>query len=310
MTTIGYFWIVAVFYLFAILFIFDVIRFINRCVGKSTRLQNSAPQSGLFAVLLVICILLYGSWNARNPRVNHYGIEIPKAAGDIRELHVVMVSDLHLGRTVDNRRLRKMVAMINELNPDLILMPGDIIQDTDIFMEQQMINTMSELRAKYGTFISLGNHEYYGGAVKGTVESLSSAGFQVLQDRYIKVEDSFYIVGRDDPAASRSNPGNRKSLSGIMEGIDKKLPVLLLNHQPIELEDAQKQGVDLQVSGHTHRGQVFPVNLITSRIFEKDWGYLRKGSLQLIVSCGYGTWGPPLRIGNTPEIVDIVIDFK
>ncbi|WP_407313306.1 hypothetical protein [Desulfosporosinus sp. SB140] len=95
-----------------------------------------------------------------------------------------------------------------------------------------------------------------------------------------------------------------------MQGVDHSLPIILMDHQPSHLEEPVGQGVDLQLSGHTHAGQLFPIRLITSRIFEDDWGYLRKGNFQLIVSSGYGTWGPPIRVGNTPEIVDITMTFN
>jgi len=172
-----------------------------------------------------------------------------------------------------------------------------------------MVETFGELKPRLGTFIALGNHEYYGGEVKETVDSLEKVGIPVLRDSYVKIADSFYIVGRDDPAVSRSGK-LRKDLNMVLAGVDKSLPIILLNHQPIELDAAQKEGVDLQLSGHTHRGQIFPANLVTSRLYEKDWGYLKKDTLQLIVTSGYGTWGPALRIGNTPEIVNISITFK
>jgi len=268
-----------------------------------------APYKGLAAVILVIVTLLYGGWNAQNPRVVNYNLEIPKKAGEIQELQVVMVSDLHLSKVVHNGRLKEMVDKINALNPDLVLMPGDLIQDAQFFVEQNMVETFGELKPKRGTFISLGNHEYYGGEVKETVDSLERAGIHVLRDSYAKVFDSLYIVGRDDPAVGRSG-ALRKDLKVILDGVDKSLPIILLNHQPIELNEAQKEGVDLQVSGHTHGGQIFPANLVTSRLFEQDWGYLRKDTLQLIVTSGYGTWGPAMRIGNTPEIVNILITFE
>jgi len=95
-----------------------------------------------------------------------------------------------------------------------------------------------------------------------------------------------------------------------MQEVNRSLPIILMDHQPSHLEEPVEQGVDLQVSGHTHSGQIFPIQLITKRIFEQDWGLLRKGDFQLIVSSGYGTWGPPIRIGNIPEIADITITFK
>lgn len=309
LTTIGYFCLVAVIYLFMILIIFDLIYLTSRITGKLPFMKDSRPNTGLLTIILVTIILIYGSWNAGNPRVINYNIEISKEVKGLTSLKAVMVSDLHLGRTVDNGSLQKMVAKINELKPDLILMPGDIVQDSDIFLEQNMVETLGGLKAKYGVFMSLGNHEYYGGSQKLVVDRLRAGGIQVLQDQYVKVDDSFYIMGREDPAVRRSGRGIRLTLSEITKGMDKDNPVILLNHQPIELEEARQQGVDLQVSGHTHRGQIFPANLITSRIFEEDWGYLKRETLQLIVTCGYGTWGPPLRIGNRPEIVNIDITF-
>src|SRR5690606_702738 len=115
-------------------------------------------------------------------------------------------------------------------------------------------------------------------------------------------------IGRNDP---RLHEGpERVKLKELMKGIDTRKPLLLLDHQPIDLGEAQAAGIDLQLSGHTHRGQIFPANLITDRIYEEDWGLLKKGAYHLIVSCGYGTWGPPLRIGNHPEVVSVIVNFQ
>ena len=108
----------------------------------------------------------------------------------------------------------------------------------------------------------------------------------------------------------RYGNGSRAPLSVVLAGVDTTLPVLLLDHQPLDLEEARSQGADLQLSGHTHRGQLYPNHLITSAIFEIDWGYLKKDSLQVIVSSGWGTWGPPIRTGNTPELLDLHINFQ
>jgi len=305
----SYYWLVALLYLFVFLLGLDLIRFINKLTGISSGFDKLTPHILLGAVILVGVILLYGTWNARHPRIMNYEITINKDAGSFKQLHVVMVSDLHLGAVVDRSRLEKMVNMINALKPDLILMPGDIIEDEETFSEQNMLATFGKLQSKLGTFVSPGNHEYYRGTTKKSFDRLKEVGISVLEDDYVKIADSFYIVGREDPAVERSQGKKRKDLGEILDDVDKKLPIILLNHQPTELETAEKEGVDLQLSGHTHRGQVFPANLITSRIFEQDWGYLKKGGLQLIVSCGYGTWGPPFRIGNKPEIVNIVINF-
>jgi len=138
---------------------------------------------------------------------------------------------------------------------------------------------------------------------------LQGAGVTVLRDSYVRVDDNFTIVGRDDRAATHFTDQPRQALSAIMEDVDKSLPIILMDHQPYSLGEGQANEVDLQVSRHTHQSQVFPLNFVTKRIFEIDWGHLQKGETNIIVSTGFGTWGPPIRIGNTPEVVDIVIHF-
>jgi len=306
--TAGLYWLVSIIYLFAVILIFDFIRFLSRFLHLTLPYCTSIPYAGLIAVAFVTCLLIYGTWNARQVQITPYEVIINKDAGSFEELNVVMVSDLHLSTIVHNGRLKEMVEKINALNPDLVLIPGDIIEDTQVFIEQNMLDTFKELKARYGVFLSPGNHEYYGGSIEVIVESLEQIGFQVLRDSYVQVADSFYVVGREDSAASYSG-FVRNNLPQVLDGVDKNLPIILLDHQPVALKEAQNEGVDLQVSGHTHKGQAFPANLITSRLFEKDYGYLKKGSYQLIVTCGYGTWGPPLRIGSNPEIVHISISF-
>ena len=126
----------------------------------------------------------------------------------------------------------------------------------------------------------------------------------------VRVEDSFYLVGRDERSNHSFSDTGRRKLTDLLTGVDKSDPVILLDHQPLDLAEAAESGVDLQLSGHTHQGQFFPINLITERLFETDRGYLSKGSLQVIVSNGFGTWGPPIRIGNKPEIVAISLRFQ
>jgi len=139
---------------------------------------------------------------------------------------------------------------------------------------------------------------------------LNRSGIQVLRDEYTIIANSFYVVGRDDLISKRLGGKERANLSELLEGIDKSLPIILLDHQPQKLTEPHIEGVDLQLSGHTHKGQFFPNNLITGKIFEIDWGYLKKDDYQIIVTSGYGTWGPPIKIGNSSEIIDIKITFS
>lgn len=312
LTVTGAYWLAAMNYFFWILVLIDLAGLVNRMSGflpEGVKLPPGA--AGLGVVLLVAGIVIYGAWNSRNPQILHYDLTIEKRAGELSRLHAVVVSDIHLGVIVHNGRLKNLVDIINELDPDLVLLPGDVIDENiGPFVEQKMGDSLSRLKPRYGTFAVFGNHEYIGGHSQEALARLSSAGVTVLRDQYQEVAGSFYVVGRDDPFGERFGGSPRMELQTLLKGVDKSLPVILLDHQPYQLDAARDAGVDLQLSGHTHLGQLFPYNFITRKIFEVDWGYLRKGDFQVIVSCGFGTWGPPIRVGNRPEIIDIIINFS
>ncbi len=313
LTLVGAYWLGAMFYFVLILAGIDLIRLLDRLfrfLPGWARVAGIAPAVGLCVFLLVSGLLLFGAWNARHPKVQRYHLALPKPAGNLTQLHAVMVSDVHLGTIVKNGQLVKMVDMVNSLKPDIVLFAGDVIDESvEPFVEQQMADSFRRLQSRYGVYAVLGNHEYIGGHAEEVVQYLREAGVQVLRDQYVKVAGSFYLAGRDDSSRERFGAGKRKDLAALLSGVDRRAPLILLDHQPTDLENAQIQGVDLQLSGHTHLGQMFPNQLITGRMYEDDWGLLRKGNLQVIVSSGFGTWGPPIRLGNSPEVVDIVLDF-
>ncbi|OQA08459.1 MAG: putative metallophosphoesterase [Firmicutes bacterium ADurb.Bin373] len=311
LTGIGSYWLAAMNYLFLTLVLIDVIRLLNRGLNFIPAPVMQRPElTGLAVVLLVTGVIIYGAWNARHPRLVHYDITIPKSAGSLNELHVVAVSDIHLGKIIHNGRLLPLVQQVNNLNPDLILLPGDTVEESvTTFVRHNMSGSLRMLKAKYGTFAIFGNHEYIGGQAEDIYRYLQEAGIIVLRDEYQEIAGSFYLVGRDYQYGERFGGAGRRKLTQVMAGVDRSLPVIMLDHQPSNLNEAQEQGVDLQISGHTHLGQLFPLNIFTGLLFETDWGYLRKSDFQLIVSCGFGTWGPPIRVGNVPEIVDINIQF-
>lgn len=312
---IGANWLVFMYYFIIIIALTDIVRVVGKLTGlmpQNLRENSFAPVAAGFLVLaLVTAIWGYGTWNARHPRVTHYDIEMNKSAGKLKNLHVVMVSDIHLGTIMETSRLNRMVNMVNELNPDVVLLAGDVIdEDVEYFVQNKMDSYFRKIRSKYGVYAVLGNHEYIGRNADEAVQQLTAGGVTVLKDKYVKVTDSFYIAGRDDKSGARFTGRNRKEVAEVLAGIDRSLPVILMDHQPTDLEPARQNGVDLQVSGHTHRGQMYPNQLITSRIYNKDYGHLREGVFNLIVSSGYGTWGPPVKIGNPAEIVDINIQFN
>ncbi|MCX7921906.1 MAG: metallophosphoesterase [Clostridia bacterium] len=314
LTLIGSYWMAAMLYFLVAIALVDIVRVINKRAGFIPQGVKQYPGlpliAGLTVLAIVAGIMIYGAWNAQNPIVKHYDLTVNKAAGDLKELHVIMASDLHLGSIMNKGRLEKAVGMINELEPDVVLLAGDIIdEDIGPFIRQGMDEEFRRIKAKYGVYAVTGNHEYYGGHADEIVRHLEQAGVQFLKDEYVKVVDSFYLVGRNDRAIEQTKKEKRKMLPDIMAGMDKSLPIILMDHQPYNLGEAQNAGADVQLSGHTHRGQLSPFQFITDRIFENDWGYLQKGKLHVIVSSGFGTWGPPIRTGNNPEVVDIRLRF-
>ncbi|HYA48670.1 MAG TPA: metallophosphoesterase, partial [Burkholderiales bacterium] len=199
---------------------------------------------------------------------------------------------------------------VNALDPDLVLLPGDIVDESVTAKEEEaMTSVFRGLRSRLGIFSVTGNHESYGDFARN-LSYLGTWGVRVLQDEAVLVDDSFWLLGRRDPTALRRGEA-RLAVEEIMRkgGVDRERPLILLDHQPVNLAEAERAGIDLQLSGHTHAGQLFPLNIINKFIYEKNWGYLVKGRTQYYISCGVGTWGPPVRTGSIPEVVLIRMSF-
>ena len=277
---------------------------------RSNETSNLSIIIAMVVIVLLAGLMAYGTWSARSPKVTKYDLNVNKAPENLKSLKIIMVSDIHLGYEVDNRRLTIMVNKINELNPDIVLIPGDIIDSSiEPFVKQNMSVNFKRIKSKYGVYACLGNHDEMGRKIDDVVKTFNDSGINVLRDKAILINNSFYVIGRDDISQESQTKVKRKELSDIIKDLDKSRPLILMDHQPRNFDDTQKQGIDLQVSGHTHRGQLFPANLITNAIFELDYGYLQKNNSNFIVSSGYGTWGPPIRIGSRSEIVEININL-
>ncbi|MGG1677101.1 metallophosphoesterase [Neobacillus sp. NRS-1170] len=258
----------------------------------------------VFSAFLIVFI--YGSYNAYSPIVRRFSISIPNQAGNLSKLRIAMASDMHFGRLSGLEHARRLVREVNSLNPDIILLPGDIIDDDpEPFIQKKMGDVLKGLSAPLGVYGVLGNHEYYGGGIPRFLQEMERIGITILLDDVITIADSFYLAGRKD-----KTDRNRKSIAELLSDKPLTLPILMMDHQPSDLIQAEKNQVDLLLSGHTHRGQMAPNHLITRRMFEVDWGYLKKNQLHTIVSSGFGFWGPPLRIGSRSEIIQIDVSFK
>lgn len=261
--------------------------------------------TGSIVLLAFIVLLLYGTFNAYSPVVRTYSLEIPKLAGNRTHLRIAMASDMHFGNLSGLSHLHRLIKNVNQLKPDLILLPGDIIDDDPKpFIQKKMGDVMKDLSAPLGVYGVLGNHEYYGGAIPEFVKEMNRIGIKILQDEIVKIDEAFYLVGRKDKTDSK-----RKSMQELVENLEHSYPIIMMDHQPAEIKQAVETDIDLLLSGHTHRGQMAPNHLITRRIFDLDWGHQQFNQLHAIVSSGFGFWGPPLRIGSRSEIIQIEVTF-
>jgi predicted MPP superfamily phosphohydrolase len=243
------------------------------------------------------------------PRLRTIELTIPKQGRSMKSLNIAVVSDIHLGTIVGKSRLENIVQRINALDPDIVLLPGDVVdEDIGPVIRNNLGETLRKIRSKYGVIAVTGNHEYIGG-VEPACRYLVEHNITMLRDSAMKINDSFYIVGREDLSIRGFAGKTRKTLEELMSGVDKSYPIILMDHQPFHLDEAEKNGADLQLSGHTHHGQLWPFNFITKKVYELSWGYKKKGNTHYYVSCGVGTWGPPVRTGNRPEIVNIKLNF-
>ena len=311
---IGGLWFAAMLYLIISLVIIDVSALVISFIPSLNYFViTNLPQinSTLFLTISIgmIALIVFGYYNATNPRIKKLELNVNKAPSGTKSLHIAFASDIHLGHVIGSKSLGKIISAINSLDPDIVLFPGDLVdEELKTVIDKGLGKKFRQLKPKYGVFAVTGNHEYIGGADKA-VEYLSQFGIRFLRDEMVKVADRFYVVGREDVSITSFYGKKRKSAPELLDGYNPELPVILMDHQPISLSEAEAAGVDLQVSGHTHHGQMWPLSAITKRVFKISWGYRKIGSSHFYVSSGAGSWGPRVRIGNHPEIVSIKLRF-
>lgn len=311
---VGAIWFAFFAYLVLSLLLIDIIRLLNGWLHFLpafifNNYELTKKITAIVVITLVGLIVFLGNLNKRNIEIKTIEINIPKGASKLDSLNVVMASDIHLSPIDGEKLLAKIVDKINSCNPDIILLAGDIVDDKAIVLEERGIGeSFRKLKSKYGIYSITGNHEYING-VDTCVRFAEKFGIKFLRDSSVMIDSSFYLIGRDDISELQFTGKQRKSLSDIVKDIKPNYPKILLDHTPFKLEQAEQNGIDIQLSGHTHHGQIFPGNLITKMIYELSWGYKKKGNTHYYVSSGAGTWGPPVRTGSSSEIVDIKIKF-
>lgn len=251
--------------------------------------------AGAFTVLgIMIAVFAYGNWHYyQKKRVQ---IDLHSSIPLDKPLKFVMMSDLHIGYHNTRKDLAQWVDLVNKENPDCILIAGDII-DVSVkpVLEEDMSAEFKRLNAP--VYACLGNHDYYAGE-PNSEQFYRESGIKLLRDKSVLFNNEVVIIGRDD----RTNP-KRKNVSNLVKNASQGKFTILLDHQPYHLELAEKTGVNFQLSGHTHYGQVWPINWIEDTLYEKAYGRHQRGNTHYYITSGIGIWGGKFRIGTQSEYV-------
>lgn len=298
---IGTGWLMMSIYAFMLCFVSDIAWLVNSLTVKSDLFiyDHHSSARGSLLVLITLGIALIGHFTYLKKKRREIVIKVDKKLP--KELRFVLLTDLHLGYAIEHKELNQWVSRVNAEQADAVLIAGDVIDVSLIPLQYYKLNeVLNQFKSEYGTYACLGNHEYLAG-VEGSVKFLKDSGINVLRDevRYIE-ELNINLIGRDD----KTNR-HRKELSEIVKSLDNDKVSILLDHQPYALEQAVNNKVDLQCSGHTHRGQMWPISWITDRLFENSHGYLKKENTHIYVSSGVGIWGGRYRIGTVSEYIVI-----
>jgi predicted MPP superfamily phosphohydrolase len=294
MFLVGSGWLAFTLYMMIFLVCMDLIKVFN----------HSFSHGYPIALALTIILLLCGFVNYQHTRKQVINITVNKPLSDRDKLKIVAISDWHLGYGTSEKLFHKNIALINAEKPDLILIAGDLFDNSIVpVISQRMDEGLNQLEAPLGIYMVPGNHEYISG-MQDCVDFLKKTKIQLLADSVVTLPCGLQIVGRDDHS-------NRKRLSANEWAalIHPAHPVILMDHQPLHLEDAQRMKVDLQFSGHTHHGQLIPLNWLTNRLFEISYGYRKQDDTHYYVSSGLALWGPPFRIGTNSEFVVFECSF-
>jgi predicted MPP superfamily phosphohydrolase len=306
----GYLWMAVIFLFFSVSLLLDIYRILAYSAGLvlHTDVISFLPTARtLFLIPLAAALIIggYGFFEARQIRQEYIEISSPKIPKDTGKIRVVQISDVHVGVLVREKRLAAILQKVRDAHPDLLVSTGDLV-DGQLNSMAEALAQFRDIRPRYGKFAVTGNHEFYAG-IDDAVDFINRSGFILLRGEVATVAGSIDLAGVDDPTTRRLGPrGGLSDREVLSLGVGNRFTILL-KHQPVVETDAPG-AFDLQLSGHTHKGQIFPFSLITSRFFPFHSGnfHLAKGAL-LHVSRGTGTWGPPIRFLSPPEIT--VIDL-
>ena len=299
-----------------------VLLLILKLIFKGVNISNNTYGIvGFISIILVFSITIYGTINSDIIHTTKYDVSINKKSS-IKDLNIVMIADLHLGYNKGLNMIKKMVKKINEEKPDIVLIAGDIFDNNydSLSNPKEMISEFRKIKTKYGVYSVYGNHDIdekilFGFTFKDKNDKhsdtrmdkfLKKANIKLLKDDYILLDNSIYIYGRPDYAKSKG----RKSVDEVVKKLDKTKPIIVVDHEPKELKELDKVGVDLDLSGHTHDGQIFPLSLLVKIPFDNSYGLKKYNNMTSIVTSGVGLFGPNMRVLTKAEITSIKVSFK
>lgn len=318
-------------YILMVLFSIDIVRLILKYAVHASWIQSRIVFAavGACCICIVIIISFSGIYHAKHIKVTPYKITVDKSAPDMDSLKIVLLADTHFGYNSGAVHAQEIVDKINEQQPDLVCIAGDIFDNEyDAVREPEKISEiLRTIRSKYGVYACWGNHDLNEPILAGFTfkhkkedskqlkdprmkRFLQNSNIQLLEDEAVLIDNSFYVVGRKDASLIEKIEEKRKTPAQLTQKLDKDKTIIVIDHQPKELQDIADAGVDLDLCGHTHDGQTFPGNFTVKFLWENPCGYLQKGSMHNIVTSGSGVWGPAMRVGTDSEICTINLIFS
>ena len=325
---ISTYWIGIMLYSLLYVVLFDLLRLI----AKHTKLKNtllfsrgSVISIGSVVVACAVATCLYGIFNARNIKVNEYSVTVNKSCGSDKHLKAVLVADLHMGYAIGVDHITNMVEKINQQNADIVIIAGDIFDNSYDGMDdpEGIKAQLKSIKSKYGVYAVYGNHDIdekilmgftfdWGGKQlhnEKMTNFMKECSIKLINDESVLINDEFYLVGRRDTDKPGTEDGTRAEISELTKDLDKTKPIFVLSHEPDELQKTADAGADIDFSGHTHDGQLFPGNLTIGLFWENPCGMIKKDNMYSIVTSGVGVYGTFMRVGTDAEICSVDIDF-
>lgn len=281
--------------------------------------------TGLISALLILSVSVYGIVHVRDIKTTPYEVTVHKTVEGMDSLKIVLLADTHFGYSIGRSQAEQIVEKINAENPDIVCFAGDIFDNEfdAIRYPEDIKKSLKSIQAKYGVYACWGNHDLNEPILAGFTfkssenkddprmkEFLTDAGIHLLEDEAVLIDNKFYIVGRKDEDRAEKTSEERLTPAQLTSDLDQSKPIIFIDHQPKELEEAAAAGADLDLCGHTHNGQMFPGNLTIHLFWENPCGYLQKGNMHNIVTSGAGIWGPDMRVGTDSEICPITVHFE